>query len=111
MRLIFLLLLAPIVSAFVLHMSNKIVVRKATEEDFSKMKIKTWSTWGCGVSKFPWTYSDSETCYVIQGRVTVTPLKGDAVTIEAGDIATFPAGMSCVWDVSEAINKHYMFHD
>ena len=35
---------------------------------------------------------------------------GEPVEIKAGDVATFPAGMSCVWDVKKAINKHYKFH-
>jgi uncharacterized cupin superfamily protein len=30
--------------------------------------------------------------------------------IKAGDFVTFPAGMDCVWDVKEAIHKHYNFH-
>ncbi len=30
--------------------------------------------------------------------------------IEAGDMATFPAGMSCTWDVKAPIEKHYNFH-
>jgi uncharacterized cupin superfamily protein len=32
------------------------------------------------------------------------------VEVQAGDLATFPAGMSCTWDVKEAISKHYNFH-
>lgn len=34
---------------------------------------KRWPTWGCGAEKFPWSYTDSETCYVLEGRVIVTP--------------------------------------
>lgn len=30
--------------------------------------------------------------------------------IKAGDMATFPAGMSCTWAVHEPIHKHYKFH-
>ncbi len=33
----------------------------------------SWPTWGCGVSKFPWTYQEGETCYVVEGLVVVTP--------------------------------------
>lgn len=35
---------------------------------------------------------------------------GEPVEVVAGDMATFPSGMSCVWDVKEAIEKHYNFH-
>lgn len=34
---------------------------------------------------------------------------GEPVEIKAGDLCTFPAGMSCTWDVKKAINKHYDF--
>ena len=74
------------------------------------MGVKSWPTWGCGVSKFPWTYSETETCLILKGKVTVTPKDGSpAVTVCKGDICTFPAGMSCTWDVTEPILKHYNF--
>eukprot|EP01041_Mallomonas_annulata_P013603 gene13603-28891_t len=90
-------------------MSNEIkVTPQASEELIKKTRATTWPTWGCGVSKFPWTYGDSETCLLIKGKVTVTPTDGRApVTLTAGDMCTFPAGMSCTWDVSEAIMKYY----
>jgi hypothetical protein len=37
------------------------------------MGVARWPTWGCGVSKFPWSYAENETCYVLQGHVLVTP--------------------------------------
>jgi uncharacterized protein len=75
-----------------------------------KKGIDNWGTWGCGVSKFPWTYSENESCYLLSGKVTVTPTDGRTpVTFGKGDFVTFPAGMSCTWDVTEAVKKHYMF--
>lgn len=41
---------------------------------------------------------------------SLNAIGGEPVEIKQGDMATFPAGMSCVWDVKEAINKHYNFH-
>jgi len=26
-----------------------------------------------------------------------------------GDLVTFPAGLSCTWDVKKALRKHYQF--
>ena len=71
----------------------------------------SWGTWGCGVSEFPWSYSDDETAYLLEGEVTVTPDDKSlpAVTIKAGDLVKFPKGMSCTWKVTKAINKHYNF--
>lgn len=74
-------------------------------------KAKTWPTWGCEASEFPWTYGSSETCYVIEGECVVTPDDGSApVRLTPGTLATFPAGMSCTWNVTKAIKKHYSFH-
>jgi hypothetical protein len=38
---------------------------------------KAWPTWGCEPSKFPWSYSSTETAYVVAGKVTVTPDGGE----------------------------------
>ena len=83
-----------------------------TPSDAELKKIKSsWGTWGCDVSNFPWTYSDDETAYILEGEVTVTPDDKSlpAVTIKAGDFVKFPKAMSCTWDVTKAINKHYNF--
>lgn len=37
--------------ARLVRMAGDIKVVKASPEDIEKMKIKTWATWGCGVSK------------------------------------------------------------
>lgn len=34
---------------------------------------------------------------------------GRPVTFGKGDFVTFPAGLSCTWDVTEAVQKHFMF--
>lgn len=68
-----------------------------------------WPIWEKEVSSFPWHYDSTEECYILEGRVTVTPEGGEAVTVGAGDFVTFPAGMSCHWDITEAIRKHYNF--
>jgi uncharacterized protein len=90
---------------------QEIVVIRQPDAAFLQSKgVYDWATWGCGVSKFPWTYDSSESCYLLQGQVTVTPRDGRAATtFGKGDYVTFPAGMSCTWDVTEAVQKHYMF--
>lgn len=40
--------------------------------------------------------------FMLKGRVVVTPDDGgEPVEVKAGDLVTFPAGMSCTWDVKE----------
>lgn len=75
----------------------------------AQLEVDAWPTWGAGVSSFPWTYDMRETCYILAGEVVVTPQGGEAVTLRAGDLAVFPAGLSCTWDVRQPIRKHYRF--
>jgi uncharacterized protein len=91
---------------------NEIKVISQPDDKFLEQKgVYSWDTWGCGVSTFPWTYDSAESCYVLKGKVTVTPTDGGPpATFGKGDFVTFPAGMSCTWDVTEAVQKHYMFH-
>lgn len=71
--------------------------------------VSGWPTWSKEVSIFPWTYGDKETAYILEGEVTVTPNGGDPVSFGKGDLVTFPAGMSCTWDVRKPLRKHYQF--
>ena len=73
------------------------------------MAVDSWPIWSKEVSKFPWTYDQTEVCYILEGEVIVTPDDGEPVTIMAGDLVTFPAGMSCTWEIKEDIRKHYLF--
>ena len=83
-----------------------IVVRKPTEAE--KTEMLGCPTWECAVSKFDWHYDSSETCLLTAGAVTVS-YDGGSVSIAAGDYVIFPAGLSCTWDVTAAVKKHYFF--
>ena len=85
------------------------VVRQASAAEIARLGCKAWPTWSCAVSKFPWSYGETETSLLIEGAVTVTADGGEPVSLVAGDIATFPAGMSCVWHVTSPLRKHYSF--
>jgi uncharacterized protein len=42
--------------------------------------------------------------------VTITPKNGgEPVSFGVGDLVTFPAGLSCIWDVKKSLRKHYHF--
>ena len=83
-----------------------ITVKKATEAE--KKEMSTLPTWGCGVSEFNWHYDREETCLLIEGEVEVV-YGGKSAFISAGDMATFPKDLSCVWKVTKPVNKHYFF--
>lgn len=79
------------------------------QSTLDKMGVRTWPIWTCDASEFPWTYDDKETCLILEGEVIVTPDGGESITVKAGDLAVFPAGMSCRWNVVKPIRKHYQF--
>ncbi|OIT26349.1 PREDICTED: uncharacterized protein LOC109215423 [Nicotiana attenuata] len=86
------------------------VVKNPPESKLTDLGVRSWPKWGCPPSKFPWTYSAKETCYLLKGKVKVYPDGSEEVVeIGAGDLVEFPKGMSCTWDVSEEVDKHYNF--
>jgi uncharacterized cupin superfamily protein len=78
-------------------------------ERLQELGVFRWSIWTKEVSEFPWTYDDQETCYFLEGEVTVTPTGGQSVQMGKGDLVTFPAGMSCTWRITSPVKKHYTF--
>ncbi|NMG08746.1 cupin domain-containing protein [Brasilonema sp. UFV-L1] len=85
------------------------VKRQPSKEHLNELGVSQWAIWTKEVSKFPWTYDTQETCYFLEGDVIVTPDGGEAVQMGKGDLVTFPAGMSCIWEITSDVNKHYRF--
>ncbi len=86
---------------------QKIIIEKPTPEKLAQLGVNRWPTWSKEESKFPWSFGTQEIAYILEGEVTVTPNGGDPVNFGAGDLVTFPAGMSCTWHVKKALKKHY----
>jgi len=84
----------------------EIIVKEPT--DTEKAELMQQPTWTCGVSEFDWYYDSEETCLLITGEITVTYNSGN-VSFSAGDMVTFPRGLSCVWKVTQPVKKHYIF--
>jgi uncharacterized cupin superfamily protein len=80
------------------------------DKNRNRDEFQNWPVWGCEASTFPWTYGSTEQCYILKGRVIVTPDgASEGVTLEAGDFAEMEKGLSCTWDVIEDISKCYKF--
>lgn len=45
----------------------------------------------------------------LEGNVLVTPDGGEPVQMGKGDLVIFPAGMSCTWEITRDVKKHYYF--
>ena len=86
----------------------QIQVTRPTPEQFEEMEIGSWPIWTCDVSRFPWHYDRQETCYILEGRVTVQAGQ-EKVTFGPGDMVVFPVGLDCTWEVTEPVRKHYKF--
>ncbi|NMG20926.1 cupin domain-containing protein [Brasilonema bromeliae] len=80
-------------------------------EQLNELGVFKWGIWTKEVSKFPWTYDTQETCYFLEGDVIVTPDGGKSVQMGKGDLVTFPAGMSCTWEIRSDVKKHYCFDE
>ena len=85
------------------------IVHNPSQAELDQLGVSNWGIWEKEVSEFPWTYNEEETCYFLQGEVTVTPDGGEPVKMGKGDLVTFPAGMSCHWDILQSVRKHYIF--
>jgi uncharacterized cupin superfamily protein len=80
-----------------------------SRERLAALGVERWPIWTKEVSRFSWSYDTAETCFFLEGDVVVTPDGGEPVRVGKGDLVTFPAGMSCTWDVRVPVRKHYLF--
>jgi uncharacterized cupin superfamily protein len=85
------------------------IERKAAQETLEGLEVKSWPIWEKEVSSFPWHYDSTETCYILEGRFNVELDNGESFEIKAGDLVTFPQGLSCTWTIYEPVRKHYSF--
>jgi len=88
---------------------QQITVKRLSHEELEELGVFDWPIWEKESSTFPWSYSSSESCYILAGRATVTPENGAPVSFETGDFVIFPEGMNCTWQIEADIRKHYNF--
>ncbi len=74
-----------------------------------QLDVSSWPIWEKEISTFPWHYDERETCYLLEGDVVVTPDGGEPVAFGQGDLVTFPAGLTCTWEIRQPVRKHYRF--
>jgi uncharacterized protein len=85
-----------------------IVVAKPTAAQ--KTQAGTWPIWEHAAETFEWYYTQKEKCLILEGKVSVRSLDGkESVSFEAGDWVVFPRDLECVWEIKEAVRKHYNF--
>ena len=87
----------------------KIKVEKTAEKALRDRGVFAWPVWTKEVSRFDWTYDETEECYFLEGDVTVETRDGAKVAFGKGDFVTFPKGLSCTWIIKKPVRKHYNF--
>ena len=83
-----------------------VIVKKPSDEE--KKNCKAWPIWKSEPKTFDWAYTQTETCLLLEGKVTVTD-EQDSVSFGSGDLVIFPDGLECTWHVTEPVTKHYNF--
>ena len=85
-----------------------IIVRTPTADEVKN--CSKWPIWTCEPKTFDYEYTETETCLILEGAVTVASTDGkECVRFGAGDLVVFPVGLKCVWYVEKAVKKHYNF--
>ena len=87
---------------------SKLIINKLSDKEKREMGILTWPIWEKEISRFSWTYSENEQCYIIDGEFTIETDEGN-FSVSAGDFVIFEKGLSCVWDIRKPIKKYYNF--
>ena len=94
-----------------MHDILNVTVEKPDANKLAALGVTNWTTWSKEVSKFPWSYNAQELAYIVEGDVTITPKNGGGLPVSFGvsDLVTFPAGLSCLWEVTKPLRKHDHF--
>ena len=86
-----------------------VTIEKPEQEKLNRMGVFSWPIWEKEASSFDWYYDQTEVCYLLTGKVVVKTKDGKEIKFGAGDLVTFPKGLSCIWDIKEPVRKHYNF--
>ncbi len=69
--------------------------------------IKNWPIWECEPSNFTWDYNEKEICLIIEGEANIKTEAGENYFIKSGDLVEFSSGLSCKWQITKRIKKHF----
>lgn len=85
------------------------IEHKPSQDRLDELNVSQWPIWEKEVSKFNIDFDETETAYILEGEILVTPKGGEAVRIVPGDLVTFPAGLDSDWEVVKPLRKHYYY--
>jgi uncharacterized cupin superfamily protein len=90
-------------------MSQITIEQNPSEERLKELGVAGWPIWEKEISKFPIDFDETETAYVLEGEIIVTPVGGEPVRILPGDLVVFPEGLDSLWEVVKPLRKHYHY--
>jgi uncharacterized cupin superfamily protein len=64
--------------------------------------------WQSSVSAKTVNYTEEEVCIILEGRVRLTDLNGNAKEFGAGSTFALPAGFKGTWETLEPVKKVYV---
>ncbi|MBN2524638.1 MAG: cupin domain-containing protein [Bacteroidales bacterium] len=82
-------------------------VWKPTKKEIEQ--TKNWGSWDKETSEFPWSYDETETCYILEGEAIATNPEGKEIRFGSGDMVQFEKGLECTWKILKDIKKRYKF--
>ncbi|NBS16802.1 MAG: DUF861 domain-containing protein [Gammaproteobacteria bacterium] len=90
-------------------MSKITIEHNPSEARLKELGVASWPIWEKEVSTFPIDFDETETAYVLEGEIIVTPSGGEPVRIVAGDLVSFHQGLDSAWEVVKPLRKHYSY--
>lgn len=90
-------------------MSQISIEHNPSQERLTELGVSDWPIWEKEVSEFPIDFDETETAYVLEGEIIVTPVGGEPVHIVPGDLVVFHAGLDSLWQVIKPLRKHYSY--
>jgi uncharacterized protein len=90
-------------------MSKITIEHNPSPARLEELGVSNWPIWEKEVSKFSIDFDETETAYVLEGEILVTPRGGEPVRIVAGDLVAFHEGLDSDWEVVKPLRKHYSY--
>ncbi|MBE0436196.1 MAG: cupin domain-containing protein [Methylomicrobium sp.] len=85
------------------------IEHQPSEARLVELGVSNWDIWEKEVSKFSIDFDETETAYILEGEIIVTPEGGEPVRILPGDLVVFPEGLNSDWEVVKPLRKHYSY--
>lgn len=90
-------------------MSQISIEHNPSEARLAELGVANWEIWEKEVSEFSIDFDETETAYILEGEIIVTPVGGEPVRIVPNDLVVFHAGLDSHWQVVKPLRKHYSY--